>query len=77
MAYWGNPWIRENLVMTPAYYRTPTVDTDSEGGCKKTLSRVGKRFVLAQNQPFSCSTKVFARVKNPDSFFLCSTDDKI
>ena len=70
IAYWGNLWIRENLVMTSAYHRTPTVHTDFEGRCKKKLSRVGKRFVLAQNQPFLCSSNVFARVKNP-------TDDKI
>ena len=31
----GNPWIRENLVITLAYDRTATVRTDSEGRGKK------------------------------------------
>ena len=32
----GNPWIRENLVITLAYDRRATVRTDSEGRGKKT-----------------------------------------
>ena len=36
----GNLWIRENLVMTSGYDRTPTGLTDSEGrGKKKTQYR--------------------------------------